>query len=51
MEKKVINDNLVCIVWHGRSPSLEVSFATDTFIIENGKILRQTFAGQLKPVG
>ena len=51
LEKTVINDNLVFIVWHGRSPSLEVSFATDTFIIENGKILRQTFAGQLKPVG
>jgi hypothetical protein len=51
LEKTVIHDNLVYIVWHGKSPSLEVSFATDTFIIKNGKIHRQTFAGQLKPAG
>jgi hypothetical protein len=48
LDKIVINDELIYIVWHGKTPSLDVPFATDTFIIKNGKILRQTFAGQLK---
>jgi hypothetical protein len=48
IEKTVIKDELVYITWHGKTPSLEVLFATDTFIIKNGKIHMQTFAGQLK---
>lgn len=51
LEHTVIMDNLIYIVWHGKSPSLEVVFATDTFIIKNDKIWRQTFAGQLKSIG
>lgn len=51
LEKTFIIDDLVYFVWHGKSPGLEVLFATDTLIIKNGKIHRQTFAGQLKPVG
>lgn len=48
LDKTVINDELVYIVWHGKTPSLDVPFATDTFIIKNGKIHQQTFAGELK---
>ncbi len=51
LDKTVIKDDLVYIVWHGKTPSLEVSFATDTFIIKDGKIRQQTFAGQLKFIG
>ena len=51
LDKTVISDELVYIVWHGKTPNLDVPFATDTFIIKNGKILRQTFAGQLKFIG
>ncbi len=51
IEKTVIQDDLVYIVWHGKTPSLEIPFATDTFIIKNGMIHRQTFAGQLKFIG
>ncbi|MBI1341922.1 MAG: nuclear transport factor 2 family protein [Terrimonas sp.] len=51
IDKTVINDDLVYIVWHAKTPSLEVSFATDTFIIKKDKILRQTFAGQLTSIG
>ncbi|HET7117965.1 MAG TPA: nuclear transport factor 2 family protein [Hanamia sp.] len=51
LEKTVINGGLVYFVWHGKSPSLEVLFATDTLIIKKGKIYRQTFAGQLKFIG
>jgi hypothetical protein len=48
IEKTVIEDELVYILWHGKTPSLEIPFATDTFIMKDGKIRRQTFAGQLK---
>ena len=48
LDKVIVDDELVYIVWHGETPSLDVPFATDTFIIKNGKILRQTFAGQLE---
>lgn len=51
LDHTVIMDELIYIVWHGKSPSLEVSFATDTFIIKNHKIWRQTFAGQIKNIG
>jgi predicted SnoaL-like aldol condensation-catalyzing enzyme len=51
LDKTVINGDLAYIVWHGKTPTLEVPFATDTFIIKDGKIRQQTFAGQLRPVG
>lgn len=47
LDKTVIKDDLIYIVWHGKTPSLDVPFATDTFIVKNGKIRQQTFAGQL----
>ena len=50
MDKKTINDNIAYIIWHGKSPGWEVSFATDTFVIEDGKIQRQTFAAVMKPI-
>ena len=46
--KMVVDDTVVFIVWRAKTRSLEVPFATDTFIIKEGKIHRQTFAGQLK---
>jgi hypothetical protein len=43
-----VSDELVFIVWHATTPSLEVALGTDTFLIKRGKINRQTFAGQMK---
>lgn len=48
LDKLVVNNELAYIVWHANTPSLEVPMGTDTFIIKEGKIYRQTFAGQLK---
>lgn len=48
LDKLVVNDELVYILWHAITPTLVVTMATDTFIIQKGKIHRQTFAGQLK---
>ena len=48
MEKFIVDDNLVYIVWNAKTPTLELSLASDTFIIENGKILKQTFVGIMR---
>jgi len=47
LDKTVVVDELILIVWHARTPRLVVPFATDTFIMKEGKILCQTFAGEL----
>lgn len=47
LDKLETNNELVFIVWHATTPSLEVPLATDTFIIREGKIQKQTFAGQM----
>lgn len=33
------------ILWVADTPEFSLSYATDTFIIRNGKIIRQTYAG------
>jgi hypothetical protein len=48
LDKLVVNNDLAYIVWHADTPSLDVSYGTDTFIIKAGKIYQQTFAAQLK---
>jgi predicted SnoaL-like aldol condensation-catalyzing enzyme len=48
LDKLVAKGELVFIVWHATTPSLEVSLGTDTFVIKDGKILQQTFAGIMK---
>lgn len=47
LDKLVVRDELVFIVWHATTPTMEVLLGTDTFIIKHGKIHQQTFAGQL----
>ncbi len=37
------------LVWSGESEFIAIPFATDTFVIRDGKILLQTFAGQIIP--
>ena len=48
LDKVIINDGLVFIVWHANTPSVQVPLGTDTFIIRDNKIYQQTFAGVLK---
>jgi ketosteroid isomerase-like protein len=48
LDKVVVDNELVYIVWHANTPSLDVALGTDTFIIRDDKIYRQTFAGQMK---
>lgn len=49
IDNMVIQDELAYILWHADTPALDVPFATDTFIIVDGKIMKQTFAGVINP--
>ena len=42
-----VHDNLGYVVWTAESPYYSVPYGTDTFLVKDGKILRQTFAGIL----
>jgi len=50
MDKMVVDNNMAFVVWHAVTPVVEAELATDTFIIKDGKIFRQTFAGLIKPI-
>jgi len=47
LDKVIVKNELVYIVWRANTPTLDVSFGTDTFIIKDDKIYQQTFAGQM----
>jgi len=47
LDKVVAKDDMVYIVWHAKTPRLEVPIGSDTFVIKDGKIYQQTFVGQL----
>ena len=42
--KQETHGNLVYFVWHGKNQHLDIQFATDTYLIEDGKIKQHTFA-------
>ena len=46
--KTAVKNDMFYVFWSAKTPVVEYTFATDTFIIQGGKILRQTFAGNLK---
>lgn len=47
LDQTIIHGELIYIVWHAKTPSLEIPLGSDTFIIKDGKIFQQTFVGQL----
>ena len=49
MDNMVIDNELAYILWHADTPAMDVPIGTDTFIIVDGKIQKQTFAGLLNP--
>lgn len=45
LQHSVVRDDLAYIIWSADSPVLNLEYGTDTFIVRNGKIVRQTYAG------
>ena len=48
LAKQVVDGEIAYILWSGSSPHYNAPFATDTFVIRDGKIVAQTFAAQLE---
>jgi ketosteroid isomerase-like protein len=44
-----IEDDVAYITWEGETPDNDYEFATDTFVVEDGVITTQTFAGVIEP--
>ena len=45
LNKSVVTQDVAYIIWEAAGPKVKVSYGTDTFIIRDGKIVRQTYAG------
>ena len=45
---QIVEGEIAYIVWSGESEKLKILFATDTFVIREGKIIAQTFAAQME---
>lgn len=45
LNKTVTDRDVAYIIWQSKTPTFDLKYATDTFIIRNGKIIRQTYAG------
>ncbi len=50
MLRQEVDGDTAYIVWKAETADNRVSnFGTDTFIVQNGKIVTQTFAGKIAP--
>lgn len=45
LKSSVVVKDVGYIIWTSQTPAFNLTFGTDTFIIRDGKILRQTFGG------
>jgi len=45
LNKSVVDRDVAYILWQAKTPTLNLTYATDTFVIRDGKIIRQTYAG------
>lgn len=49
LKQMIIRDNLAYLAWSCESPFVSVPLGTDTFIVENDKIVTQTLAAHIIP--
>jgi hypothetical protein len=50
LDQSVIDRDVAYIRWRADAPTFRLTYATDTFFIRNGKIIRQTYAGVAEPL-
>jgi hypothetical protein len=48
LSERIVEEDVAYIVWSGESEKLKISFASDTFIVREGKIVVQTLAAQME---
>jgi ketosteroid isomerase-like protein len=49
MDVVKVEGDIAYMVWHASCGAAEVVFATDTFVVRDGKIAVQTFAAKIDP--
>ncbi len=49
VSQSIAERTMAYIVWSGRSEHFDIPFATETFMVRDGKILAQTFTSQMYP--
>ena len=49
MQRQYIEGDHAYILWTAETADNSYEFATDTFVVRNGKIIAQSFAAKLKP--
>jgi ketosteroid isomerase-like protein len=49
LQQKEVDGDTAYIVWTAESADNVFEIGTDTFIVQNGKIVTQTFAGKISP--
>ena len=49
LKQQIIRDNMAYVVWTSESPYVSIPIGTDTFIMENDKILFQNVAAYIIP--
>lgn len=47
VDRSTVEGDVSYIVWHAKSPGADIPLGTDTFLIRDGKIAVQTFAGKI----
>jgi hypothetical protein len=45
LDKSVVVKDVGYIIWNSKTPAFNLTYGTDTFVIHEGKIVKQTFAG------
>jgi hypothetical protein len=45
LNKSVIDGDVSYILWQAKTPTFDLTYATDTFVVRDGKIISQTYAG------
>ncbi|KAB1193000.1 nuclear transport factor 2 family protein [Haloferax sp. MBLA0076] len=48
IDLQTIEGDIAFITWHGETPDNVYEFCTDTFVVEDGVITTQTFAGKIE---
>lgn len=48
LKNSVVVKDVGYIIWTSQTPTFNLTFGTDTFVIRDGKILRQTFGGVIE---
>jgi hypothetical protein len=50
LSKSVVAGGVAYILWQAKTPTFHLTYATDTFVIKDGKIISQTYAGVANPL-